>query len=161
MRPISELATNRMLWTFFVLTALIGAIFPLLANHWQLSLLDTISDPSKVREIIATMSEQQRLAHSWITATLDVVYPIVYGSFFIGCAYAFCGRFGRALALPFFVLVAVDLVEGMIQILALNGWFDWVDAKAYLTPLKFALFLFGVSLAVVGSLARMRQSQKN
>ena len=161
MKSVNALAANRLLWTFFVLTLLISLMFPLVADLWRLSLLDTISDPAKVREAIAMMSEDQRLAHSWITATLDVVYPIVYGIFFIGCAYAFYGRFGQFLAIPLVVLVAADLAEGLVQVFALNDWLDWVDAKAYLTPLKFALFLFGISMAVVGFLARIRLSRIN
>lgn len=146
----SALSQPRTLWLTFIAVLIITAAFPMAADIWNLSFLDAMSDPDEVRATIASMSSDQRVAHAWITATLDVLYPLAYGALFVGSAYAFYGRFGWLIALPFFVLVPVDLLEGVVQVLALNGVADWVDAKAVLTPLKTGLFLFGVLITVVG-----------
>lgn len=144
------LASTGSLWTAFLLTILVTASFPPVADAWKLTLLDAMSDPEQVRATIAALSAEQRTAHAWITGTLDVLYPLVYGALFIGSAYAFYGSYGRLVALPYYVLVATDLLEGIVQILALNGVADWVDAKAVLTPLKTGLFLLGVLTTVIG-----------
>ena len=147
---LARLGESRALWIAFVLTLLITAAFPAAAQMWSLSFVDAISDPGEVRALLATMSADQRFAHAVITATLDVAYPLAYGALFIGSAYAFYGRFGWMLALPFVVLIATDLLEGVVQVLALLEMVDWIDAKAILTPLKFLLFLLGVGVMVLG-----------
>ena len=96
------------------------------------------------------MSEDQRIVHAWITATLDVVYPLAYGALFIGSALKFYNKFGWLIASPFFVLVPMDILEGIIQVLALTGTVDMMDAKAVLTPVKSILFLFGLSTTIIG-----------
>lgn len=150
MKIANALSEPKTLWLSLVVVILITAAFPIAASVWQLSYIDALSDPAQVRESIAAMSTSQRSAHTWITATLDVLYPLAYGALFIGSAYAFYGRFGWLVAIPFFVLVPTDLLEGLVQILALNGLADWVDLKAVLTPLKFLLFLLGVATTVLG-----------
>ena len=144
------LGDSRTLWIAFVLSLAITAAFPAIAQALELAYLDAISDPQEARTLIASLSMEQRIAHAWVTATVDVAYPLAYGAFFIGSAYAFYGRFGGLIALPFFVLIPTDLIEGVVQVAALNGWVDWLDAKAILTPLKFLLFLFGVVTTVLG-----------
>ena len=87
---------------------------------------------------------------SAITATLDVAYPLVYGAVFAGSGYKFYGKWGWLVAAPVFVLVPTDLIEGVVQVLALVTDIDWVDAKAILTPLKFGLVLVGLATTVLG-----------
>ena len=146
----NSLSKTGSLWASLVLVVLITAAFPVAASVWNLSFLDTMSDPDQVREAIAAMSTDQRIAHSWITGTLDVLYPLTYGALFIGSAYAFYGSYGWLVALPFFVLVPTDFLEGVVQILALNDVSDWVESKAVLTPLKTGLFLLGIVTTVIG-----------
>ena len=43
-----------------------------------------------------------------------------------------------------------DLLEGVVQVLALTDVTDWVDAKAILTPLKTILFLLGLVTTIIG-----------
>jgi hypothetical protein len=150
MNLINTLSDNRTLWITFISTILLTVAFQIAVSVWDLILLDAISDPAEARQAISLMSPDQHAIHAWITATLDVAYPYAYGALFIGSAYKFYGRFGWLFALPAFVLVPIDLVEGVVQVLALTNLADWIDAKAYLTPLKTILFLLGILTTVVG-----------
>ena len=145
-----RLSENRSLWIAFGATILITIAFLITGSMWGITFLDTISDPSEVRLAISTMSPDQRTVHVWITATLDVAYPLAFGALFIGSAYKFYKSFGRLIALPSFVLVPTDLLEGVVQVLALTGTADLVDAKAVLTPLKTILLLLGITTTTVG-----------
>lgn len=138
------------LWLGFVGTVLCTLAFPVLSEHYGLTLLDGIADPDESRVLIAGMSAGQRSAHAWITATLDVLYPLVYGVLFAGSALSFFGRWGRLLAVPILVLVVVDLLEGVVQVLGLVGTVDWLAAKAVLTPAKMALVYYGLALTLIG-----------
>lgn len=145
-----KLAETRSLWIAFVSTILLTIAFPLAASVWGITFIDAISDPAEVRQAISAMSAGQRVVHAWITATLDVAYPLAYGSLFAGSAVAFYGRFGRFIAAPLLVVVPVDLLEGVVQVLALTDVADLIDAKAVLTPLKTVLFLLGFATTVIG-----------
>ena len=138
------------LWISLIATIVLTVAFQIAIRIWDLTLLDTISDPVEARLAISTMSLEQNIIHAWITATLDVAYPIAYGALFIGSAYKLYGKFGWLVALPIFVLVPIDLLEGVVQVLALTDVADWLDAKAYLTPIKTILSLFGAFTTVTG-----------
>lgn len=144
------LANRRSLWIAFVSTILITIAFPVAASIWGISFIDAMSDPAAVRRAITDMTPDQRVVHAWVTATLDVAYPLAYGALFIGSAYAFYERFGRYIALLLLAVVPTDLLEGVVQVLALTDTADFVDAKAILTPLKTGLFLLGLVTTVSG-----------
>ena len=150
MRLIEKLAENRILWFSFIVTVLLTIAFQIVVAIWNLTLLDALSDPTAVRNALSSMSSDQKNIHTWVTATLDVAYPLVYGALFVGSAHKFYSRLGWLVALPTFVLVPVDYFEGIVQVFALTGFADWIDVKAYLTPLKTILFLFGILATVVG-----------
>ena len=146
----NTLTDNRILWMSFIATILLTITFQVAVGIWDLTLIDAISDPGDTRLAIASMSQQQNLIHAWITATLDVAYPLAYGALFIGSGYKFYGKWGWLVAAPVFVLVPTDLIEGVVQVLALTNVTDWIDAKAILTPLKTFLFLLGLATTIVG-----------
>lgn len=150
MSPSEHLARTPILWFSFIATIICTFAFQAIAGHYGLVLLDTLSDPDESRAAIAAMSQSQRALHAWITGTLDVAYPAVYGALFIGSAYRFYPNIGRFLAAPTVLLVAVDLIEGLVQILGLTETVDWLDAKAILTPGKILLFYFGLLTTVGG-----------
>ena len=150
MGPLTSLSQTRNLWIAFGATILITLSFPLVGSIWAISFVDALSDPGAVRAAIAAFSAEQRVVHVWVTATLDVAYPLAYGALFIGAAYRFFPKAGRWLAMAFIVLVAVDVLEGIVQVLALTDTADLVDGKAILTPLKTLLFLFGVVTTIGG-----------
>jgi len=144
----SFLAETRTLWFFFAATLVITCLFPLVGSHWQLTLLDGISSPAEARSVLEELTPHQKKIHAWITATLDVAYPIVYGGLFAGSALRVFTRYGRFLALPALVVIPTDLIEGVVQVLALTGTADWLDAKAVLTPAKLVLFAAGLCITV-------------
>ncbi len=150
MGPLTSLAETRNLWLAFGATILITLSFPVVGSIWAMSFIDPISDPGAVRDAIAALSAEQRVVHVWVTATLDVAYPLAYGALFIGAAYRFYPTFGRFLGWAFIGLVAVDLLEGIVQVLALTDTADLVAGKAFLTPMKRALFLIGVVTTLLG-----------
>ncbi len=146
----TTLSQTRVLWISFIATILLTIAFQVAVPVWDLILLDAIADPAEVRAALAAMSPEQHTIHAWVTATLDVAYPVAYGALFIGSGYRFYGRYGWLVALPAIVLVPVDLVEGVVQVLALTGIADWIDSKAYITPLKTGLFLVGIVTTIGG-----------
>lgn len=144
------LADRRSLWIAFISTILMTIAFQVTASIWGITFIDAMSDPAVVRQAISDMTPDQRVVHAWITATLDVAYPLAYGALFVGSAYAFYERLGRYIAIPLLVVVPTDLLEGVVQVLALTNSADLIDAKAVLTPLKTALFLLGIVTTVFG-----------
>lgn len=158
---LKGLSETRALWIAFGATVLITLSFPIASSIAGIAFVDALSDPNEVRQAIAAMSVDQRIFHAWVTATLDVAYPIAYCALFIGSAYRFFPRYGRFIAMPLVVLLATDLLEGLVQVLALTESADFIDAKALLTPLKFALFLAGFVTMVLGwivwLIARLRR----
>jgi hypothetical protein len=146
---MSFLARTPAILVSFVSMLVIGAGFGLCRPMVGGAFLDMTSDPEMSRTIIATMSEAQRAAHAWVTVLLDTAYPLAYGGFLGGLALRFFGSMGKYAALPAFGVVIADLTENMVQVLALAGWVDALDAKAWLTPLKFGLFFLAAAIAVI------------
>ncbi len=75
----------------------------------------------------------------------------IYGSFLAGITLKFFGQAGNLLAIPALVAVPTDLLENVIQLLALKGNEALLPLKAFLTPAKFIL----VGLAVLIALAAL------
>ena len=144
------LSKNSTLWLAFIATILLTFSFQVAVGIWDLTMIDAISDPAETRLAIASMSSDQHVIHAWITGTLDVAYPLAYGALFIGSGYKFYGKWGWLVAAPAYVVIPVDLLEGVVQVLALTNVTDWLDAKAILTPLKTVLFLIGLLTTIVG-----------
>ena len=128
MNYVESLTKTRVLWFSFISTLVCVVAFQVVVGEYGLILLDRISDPEQSRAAIASMSESQRSLHAWITGTLDVAYPAVYGTLFIGSAYRFFPKIGKFLAVPILLLVPIDLIEGVVQILGLTGTADWLGA---------------------------------
>ncbi|MGK7892937.1 MAG: hypothetical protein AB4372_04660 [Xenococcus sp. (in: cyanobacteria)] len=133
-----------------VLTVLLTIAIPLAARRSKLTLLDGIASPSKARDILDRMDQNQKDAHIWITATLDVAYPLSYGGLFAGSALRFFPEYGSYLALPALLAIMADLTEGVIQILALTDTSDLLYLKKYVTPLKYGMAILGLVIALVG-----------
>ena len=148
------------LWLLLAATLSLTVAFPLAAGHWGLTLLDGVSSPDEARALIREMTPAQRVAHAWITATLDAAYPLAYGGLFAGSAlrvFGF-GPWGRLAAVPALVAVLADFGEGIAQVLALAGAADWLALKAVATPLKTVMFILGggITLAAWATWARRR-----
>lgn len=150
MTPVERLSEPATLWFLFAAVLVLTALFPIASSFWGITFVDSISDPDLVRETISAMSSSQRSVHAWLTSTLDVAYPLAYGAFFLGSAHAYFPNAGRFLAIPAYLVIPVDLAEGVVQVLALADVDDWLELKAVLTPLKTGLFLIGLLITVCG-----------
>lgn len=137
------------IWTLFVLMIVIGAGFGVFNKAVGGTFLDMTASAVQAREILAGMTAEQRDVHFWVTVLLDTSYPLAYGGFMAGMALRFFGSYGKAAALPAFATIIVDLTENMVQALALKGTADVLDAKEWLTPLKFGLFFLAAAIALV------------
>ncbi|EKU96216.1 hypothetical protein Lepto7375DRAFT_0195 [Leptolyngbya sp. PCC 7375] len=146
----SMITKTSVLWINFVITILLTLAFLLIAGHWDFIFIDAVASPANVRALLEQMSVTQKTIHAWSTATLDVVYPFAYGSLFAGVALRFFSKYGVYLALPALLAIPVDLIEGVIQVLALTETADVLELKAYITPLKFGLFIIGFIVALAG-----------
>ncbi len=146
-----SLTGTRILWVLVLVQVLIWIGFVSVMRAYDFTLIDEMWKPDEIAAYLGTLSEEQKRAHIWTTASLDVLYPIVYGCFFTGMALLFFGRPGRWLALPGICAVPVDLTEGVIQVMALSGNSEVVVHKAWVTPWKLGLFIAAslITLAAV------------
>jgi len=143
------LTRTPVIWALFAASILITVGFGLMAPAVGGQYLDSILTGAGAQEHLAAMTGPQRSAHFWITALLDTAYPLAYGGFFAAMALRFFGRFGKLAALPAFATIVVDLTENTVQALALSGAANVLDAKGWLTPLKFYLFEIAGVIAVI------------
>ncbi|MEX1201092.1 MAG: hypothetical protein WEB02_09925 [Methylophaga sp.] len=157
----SFLTKTSTLWILFVTTLILFFGFRLVANHWGFTFIDSMSSPEELRNVIAGMSAEQKMSHVWATSTLDVAFPISAGLLFAGAALCFFPKYGIYLAIPGFLAIPTDLFEGVIQILALTNTADLLDLKAIVTPLKAALLLSGLAIAIVGWLSWLISKIRN
>lgn len=144
------------LWILFGLFVAETLCFGVVMAIWDFTIIDEMSDPEKIRGHIAEMSEGQRIAHAWMTATLDVAYPLTYGPLFYGLTVK---AFRPVFAIPAVAVVPTDLTEGVIQVLALTGTESVIWLKAYVTPLKLLLFGLAVLIAVLALIVSIRKGR--
>lgn len=155
--PMRDMLTRpKVLWLLFGATLAMTIAFGLVMKIWQFELIDEMYLPDQIKAHLASLTPSQKYVHAWVTATLDVAYPLAYGGFFIGMALRFFGRYGAWLALPGVLVIPVDLAEGLVQILLLNGVESVLGYKQILTPLKLGLFFPGLAIAVLGGLIAAR-----
>lgn len=102
-------------------------------------LLDMTLDGPSARALLTRLSPWQRDVHAHATLLYDGLYPLAYGAFFAGLAMRLGGRPARWIALTMLAGMIADYAENIVQLLALSGRVDVLDAKTFLTPVKFAL----------------------
>lgn len=137
------------IWGLFIAQLLIFPGFALFSDAVGGRYLDTVASGEASRALIAGLTEAHRNAHFWVTVLLDTFYPLAYGGFFAAMALRFFGRFGRLAALPALATIIIDLTENTVQALALSGAADALDAKSWLTPLKFGMFFLAAAFALI------------
>lgn len=124
-------ARNEVLAVTFLLNAvLIGLVFPNIptAGGVLLDLLPSY-DRALIDSRIAEYGDQWRVMHIWGSLTVDAIFPIVYGLFFIGLIWRFrIGDWGRWLTLPVFLLIWVDYAENLQIAVMLMNWPNVTDA---------------------------------
>ena len=131
--------------------------FAAIMAAWDFVLIDEMSDPSAIRSHLAEMTATQKSVHIWTTAILDVAYPLAYGLLFAGMALRYFNQWGWWIALPSVLVIPVDLTEGAVQVAALTGYLDILWMKAYVTPLKLALFLFGLVASLAATVIAIKR----
>ena len=147
---LTLLTNKNTLWLLFLVTLIITLSFTVVMQVWGFMLIDEMFNVEQISEHIAALSDKQKQVHIWTTATLDVLYPLAYGSLFAGIALKAFGRAGIYLALPSLLCIPVDLSEGYTQVMLLSGNDGFMGLKTIVTPIKFVLFFTGVVIAVVG-----------
>lgn len=116
----------------------------------QFGIIDEMYVAEDIRAHIKAMSPRQRAIHAWLTGTVDVVYPFAYGAFFIGIAIKYFGRFGIWLAIPTFLVIPADLIEGLSQAMLLTGHDSYMGVKLVATPIKLVCFICGLCVTIIG-----------
>lgn len=112
-------------------------------------LLDLTLDGASARALLQRLTPWQRDVHAHATLIYDGLYPLAYGAFFAGLAMRVGGPAARWVAFVMLAGMVADYAENIVQLLALSGRADWLDAKTILSPLKFAL----TGLAILATLA--------
>lgn len=127
---------------------------------WDFEIIDGMSHPDRIRDHVAHMSQSQRTVHAWMTATLDVAYPITYGLLFAGLSLRV---FRPIFVIPAIAVIPVDLTEGFAQVLILTGNDSLLWLKAYVTPLKRLFFVSAILIALlaVGLDVKNRKKRNN
>lgn len=111
-------------------------------------LLDMAVTGASARHLLAQLTPWERDVHAHATLIYDGLYPLAYGAFFAGLAIRLGGRPARWIAMTMLAGMLADYAENIVQLLALSGRADLLEAKTVLTPVKFAL----TGLAVAGTL---------
>lgn len=143
------LTRSSILWALAFIQIALGVSFYFISSKYGFTLLDEIRDPETIRAQLDSMSASQKDIHIWTTIGPDTLYPLAYGGMFIGLAWRFLGRAGHFAAIPAILTILVDLTENAVQVAALLGQQGVIDSKAWLTPLKFGLFIVAAIIALV------------
>ena len=156
---LNFLTQKNVLWWLLGITLLTTLAFGVVMHIWDFILIDEMYNPEQISSHIAAMSGEQKHVHIWTTATLDVLYPLVYGPLFAGVALKAFGKHGLLLALPSLLYIPADLIKGYSQVMLLSGNADYMSLKTTMTPIKFALFFPGFIIAIVGAVKLYRASK--
>ena len=107
-----------------------------------------ISATDHVRALIDEMTPSERNAHFWMTATLDMAFPFIYGALYCGVALRFLGRAGPVAAVIVVSVVALDLLENTAQLFALGERDFLLPLKSVATPIKnvLSIVILGVTI---------------
>ncbi|MGB0906649.1 MAG: hypothetical protein ACPGVT_04080 [Maricaulaceae bacterium] len=149
---LNKFAQTKTLWMTFIGTIICFVLFGVISKKWGFSILDEISGPDASRALVASLTPTQNTVHIWMTATLDVIFPLIYGAFFAGMAHRFWGSLSKWLIIPTLIVVPTDLIEGVVQVLGLMGNDGILGLKSILTPLKLYMFYAAALIALSGLL---------
>lgn len=138
-----------MLWVSFIATLILTLCFGLIMHIWEFGIIDEMYKAEQITRHIDAMTDRQKSVHAIMTASLDVLYPLSYGAFFIGVALRYGGRFGLWLAAPSLLCIPADLLEGLSQVMLLTGHGHYMGLKLFATPMKLALFVSGLLITII------------
>ncbi|MEO1405396.1 MAG: hypothetical protein AAFV54_02755 [Pseudomonadota bacterium] len=127
----------------------IGYTFSLYAPQTGEPILDMVASQADVLARLDAMDADQKAAHFQMTLIADMLYPVAY-AIMLGClAMRAFPKAGWWLAIPAFVAGGFDIVENIVQLMALQGSVGLVGLKAFLTPGKFLLVVCSALLVIV------------
>lgn len=153
---IEFLTRPRTLWVLVVLTLVQTALFGLVMFIWDFHIIDEIYKPEQLLAHLEGMSPLQKKVHLWMTATLDVLYPLTYGPLFVGAALYGFKRYGVLLACLIALVIPFDLAEGVTQVLLLQGHTELASLKTLFTKGKFVFYGLGLIVAFISLYRGMR-----
>lgn len=158
--PRPTLARTSVIAISFAAMVLLGALLRQTGDVLG-GMLDLTLTGTDAHALLARLTPWQRDVHAHATLLYDGLYPLAYGAFFAGLAVRLGGAKARWIALVMLGGMVADYAENIVQLLALSGRADWLDAKTLLTPIKFALtgtaVLATLVLAIGAMLARLRR----
>jgi hypothetical protein len=100
--------------------------------------IDMIVSNANVMTRLQSMSEAEKQAHFWMTLTLDMIFPLIYGMIFALTARSCWGRWGQIGAVVVAIPALLDLIENLIELPALKGNYALLPLKPYVTEAKLA-----------------------
>ena len=152
------LTKSKTLYITFFITIFLTFCFGLAMHVGGFQIIDEMYNAENIRRHVAAMTPAQKSIHSWLTGTVDVLYPFAYAAFFIGIAVKCFGRLGIWLAIPSLLAIPADLTEGFAQIMILQGHDSFISLKVWATPIKLAFFAAGLFITVIGLLLMIKKS---
>lgn len=147
------LQRTRSIWVFATAYVLAALGFVVWAPFVGGQPLDQISATDQVHTLIREMTQSERHAHVWMTATLDMVFPFIYGALYCGVALRFFGRAGPVAVAIVVGVVALDLLENTAQLFALGGRDLLLPLKSVATPIKNVLSVVILGVTILTFLA--------
>jgi len=136
------------LWTLFAafLVLSLGMLSWILIH--DLHIIDEVSDPEAVIEILRGQTFEQHRAHFWMTLIGDLPYPFAYGLLFAGLILRNFKTYGKYLAIPALLSLPADTIENISQLFILSGNLDGLAIKEIVTPIKLFCWIWGIIFAL-------------
>ncbi len=145
---ISTLDNTLVLLVLLLASAVLTGCFSLCLESIGGQYLDTLTDLSLLERHVNQMSDSHKFNHIMTTATLDTLYPLVYGAFMASLSLKFARPISHYIFIPIGLLLVTDFTENLIQILILNNIAALLLLKVWLTSLKFILVCVCLLLCV-------------
>ena len=140
----------------------IGA-FLFVGYRFEINYLDQEYLDQRVLFILENMSTLQASIHSWVTMTLDIIFPLAYGFLFFGILLSNLEGQWKFLAILPLILIAADLTEGIFQIQLLKAETTEMMTISYknkITLIKYFLFLICMGMCLLTSMLKLGGSGK-
>ena len=152
---LDRMSSTRCIVISFLLMVACGASFGYYTDAVGGRLLDETWNQQAALGVLSAMSSEQQNTHFWVTVLLDTLYPVFYGTFFIGVIWRLAGSNNSWAIWPNALGVDADFLENIVQALALAGNPDWLFLKDVLTPIKFGGLAIGLLLIIGFGIRRL------
>jgi len=112
-------------------------------------ILDTLLTGNDARSRLAEMTVSEINRHLIGTLTIDMLFPVAYGIFFAGLLFRLVSSWRISLEILPLIGALFDIMENMVQAIAMVGVVDLLNAKIFLTVPKFVFFILSASLMTI------------